>query len=155
MTKGRSDSAHIQTEQIAKAIAGIKIPKHLKLREGDLPFWQAIISARAEWTDVDLTHAANLARCQADIEKIQGELDKEGHVLENRKGTPVMNPKHNILETLSRRSVALARMVQVHAAATIGESKLNRGKNSAKSRALQAAKEVDDGDELLAKPSFH
>ena len=47
------------------------VPKHVKLREGDVAFWEGIVRARSrdEWTAVTLIVAAQLARCQADIER--------------------------------------------------------------------------------------
>lgn len=97
-------------------------------------------------------HAANLARCLHDIERISGEICAEGDVLENARGTPVVNPKHNILETLSRRCVALTRLLHMHAQARIGEPK-----QVAKARAaVQAAGAVMDemDDDLLARPGM-
>lgn len=151
MKKKRADSTHVKTEIMAKALKGRKVPEYLKLRKGDEPFWNAIIDARADWTDVDLAHAANLARCQADIEANQALLDKEGAILENGKGTPVMNPRFTILEQLSRRSVALSAKIHVHAVATQGVSKLSKGKNTAKREALNAMHDLED-DDLIARP---
>ena len=47
-----------------------------------MPFWRAIISARASssWNGADLVHAARLARCHADIERVQSEIDEEGEI---------------------------------------------------------------------------
>lgn len=77
------------------------------------------MTARAidTWTDADLAHAANLARCQSDVVRLQKEVDKEGDMLGG-----VLNPKHKLIETLSRRAVALSRMLHVHAQATVGRS---------------------------------
>ena len=121
-----------------------------------MPFWNAIIAARATWTEVDMQHAANLARCQADIEKIQKELDKEGPVTQSARGSNVMNPKFTALEVLTRRSVMLSRMIQVHTAATLGESKDNRGKNAAKHEAESAMNSMTEEDEeLIGTPNIH
>ncbi|MGC5620437.1 hypothetical protein [Enterococcus faecalis] len=151
MARKRADSAHERAN--AFAATDLPIPAHVKLRERDLPFWNAIVRARARdlWTDIDLNHAANLARCQADIERIQAEIDIEGDTLTNDRGTIVMNPKHSLLETLSRRSIALCRTLQVHAIATVGESKQSRGKNSSQ-REAQRALESSADDDLLAAP---
>lgn len=103
----------------------IQPPAHCTLRDGDLPFWNSIVSARARdtWTASDLENAANLARCKADIERLQGEITAEGDIIVNDRGTQIINPKHTLLETLSRRGVALSRMIHVHAEATVGESR--------------------------------
>lgn len=123
MRRPRSDSV---TAAIAAAQAPIAIdpPAHVTLREGDMPFWQSIVRARAAttWNLADLEQAANLARCKADIERLQEEITAEGDILTNDRGTQIINPRHTLLEVLSRRSVALSRMLHVHAEATCGKS---------------------------------
>lgn len=146
----RSDSSHVQTKIMADALRGQQVPDCVELEKKDMPFWIAICAAREQWTNVDLIHAANLARCMSSIEENTKALRSEGDVLLNQKGSPVMNPRFTILEQLSRRSVALSSKIQVHAAATVGESKLSRGKNAAKRDALQA---MEDDDDLIARPN--
>ena len=127
-------------------------PAHITLREGDLPFWKSGVRARdyASWTEVDLSHAANLAATLADIEQLKHEIRAEGNTLINSKGTMVANPKHAILETLSRRSVALSRTLHVHAEATVGESR-HQKKRSQKQQEIEEDRRgiVDDDDGLI------
>ena len=91
------------------------IPGHVRLRPDDLPFWEGVVRARArdEWTEADLVVAAQLARCQRDIEHEQISLDSEGSVIENAKQTMVMNPRHAVLEQLARREMALMRSLRI------------------------------------------
>lgn len=135
----RSDSASaaVQAHQNA-AMGPLAPPSHIHLRDQDRPFWDAIMGARARdtWTDVDLSHAANLARCQADVMRLQQEIDVEGDMLEGE-----LNPKHKLIETLSRRSVALSRMLHVHAQATVG-----RSEDAAKALELERQAATDDDD---------
>ena len=117
----RSDSAAAAVEAHQNAAQGpLDPPEHLLVRASDRPFWDAIVTARARdtWTDVDLAHAANLARCQSDVKRLQDEVDKEGDFIDGI----LLNPKHKLIETLSRRAVALSRMLHVHAQATVGRS---------------------------------
>lgn len=151
MAKKRSDSLHVQSEIMMAAVKGISPPDCVRLDQNEMPFWEAITAARSEWTTVDLIHAANLARCLASIENNQRMLKVEGDVIENARGTPVMNPRFSVLEQLSRRAVAVSSKIQVHAAATIGESKLSRGKNAAKREAVEAFDDLGD-DDLIARP---
>ena len=147
MKRQRSDSITGEVAAIqAAALGPIEPPEHVQLRDGDRPFWDGIVCARARitWTDVDLAHAANLARCQADIERLQTELTAEGDTLTNERGTRVMNPKHTLLETLSRRSVALSRMLHVHAEATVGTSQKQGPAAAAEKSAKKAIAESDD-----------
>lgn len=150
--KKRSDSAAAAIDAMANATKIIDPPKHVKLRDGDRPFWDAVVRARdySSWNESDLIQAGNLARCMSDIERLQMELDKEGDVVTNQRGTQIVNPKHSLLETLSRRSVSLSRIIQVHAQATQGESKQQRGRNT-KQREAQQFHESED-DELIARP---
>jgi hypothetical protein len=94
--------------------------------------------------------AANLARCKYDIERIQLEIYAEGDVVENFRGTMVVNPKHTLLETLSRRAVALSRMLHVHAEATIGKAKDQPKGNAIQRKAEEIVDNLDDG--LIARP---
>lgn len=126
MARTRSDSTKQAIKATQAAVSGpIKPPAHIALREADIPFWEAIVEARAAdtWNAADLALAANLARCQSDIVRLQMEVDLEGDTMVNAKGTHVVNPKHSLLETLSRRVVALSRVVHVHAEATKGRSR--------------------------------
>lgn len=126
MARKHSNSTTHAVEATQAAIAGpIQPPAHIHLRERDMPFWKAIVEARSAdtWNPADLALAANLARCQADIDRLQIEIDEEGDTLANKKGTPVVNPKHALMETFSRRAVALSRAIHVHAEATQGRSR--------------------------------
>lgn len=149
----RSDSTHVKTQLVDDQ--DIAPPEHVQLRDIDMPFWYALVRARVKdsWNTVDLQHAANLARCQADIERIQQEILEEGDTLTNDRGTVVLNPKHSLLETLSRRSIALSKHIQVHAVATVGESDKQRGKNSAAAKGRKTAEKTKEADDLLARPS--
>ena len=122
-------------------------PPHITLREGDLPFWDSVVRARdyASWTDIDLEHAANLAACLHDIEALKHEIAAEGNIVINAKGTQIVNPKHTLLETLTRRSVTLSRMLHVHAEATVGESR-HQKKRSQKQQEIEEDR-LSTGDE--------
>lgn len=104
--------------------------------------------AASTWTDIDLAHAANLAHCQADIGRIQEELEDEPDIVTNAKGTQVVNPKHALLNTLSVRSMALSAKLHVHAAATVGRSQ-DAGKKLATEQAARSG--LPDDDELIPR----
>jgi hypothetical protein len=127
-------------------------PAHVSIPDSARPFWDSIVRARArnKWTETDYEMAANLARCKADIERIQSEVYAEGDVIENHRGTMVVNPKHTLLETLSRRAVALSRMLHVHAEATVGKAKDQPKGNQLQRDAEETVQKLDDG--LIARP---
>jgi hypothetical protein len=97
----------------------ISCPAHVRLRAEDEPFWLGIIASRArdEWVGADLVVAAQLARVQRDIEVESAALEAEGSVLENARGTPVMNPRATVLEALARREMAFMRTLRMGGAA--------------------------------------
>jgi hypothetical protein len=113
MTKRiRSDSVTAAVKaMVSVSLPEIDPPKHAKLRDQDKPFWSDIIKSRArdEWAQTDLVVAVHLARCQSDMEKEAEALDAEGSVIENQRGTPIMNPRHSVMEQLARRELALMR----------------------------------------------
>lgn len=149
----RSDSGTAAVAAMQSAAAGaIEPPSFVHLREGDKPFWSSIVRARTResWTDNDLVLAGNLARCLADIERLQQEIDVEGDIILNARDTQVINPKHSLLETLSRRAVALSRTLQVHAHATQGESR-DQGKKATKQRQAEKVIEQQDDDDLIPR----
>ena len=147
MAKAGTVAGDVRAAQAA--LTELEPPPHVALRQQDIPFWRAIVNARARdtWNDIDLAHAANLARTQADIEAIQAALDAEGFTLINERGTTVQNPKFSILETLSRRAVLLSKTLQVHAHATVGESREQVAKNKQQAKVKRLA-----DDSLFARP---
>ncbi len=125
-------------------------PKHVRLRKEDLPFWDGVVCARArdEWTAADLVVAAQLARCQRDIEAESEKLDAEGTVLENARGTPVANPRVMVLEQLARREMAIMRTLRMGGAAA-GEARHVVERRRVANEARKVRSELQD-DELLA-----
>ena len=116
----RSDSTAAAIQAAQSAASGlIAPPEGVSLRLQDQPFWEAITQARprATWTDVDLMHAASLARTMADIELLQDKLNKEGYT----HGDSIY-PAFGVIEKLTRRALALSRQLHVHALATVGRS---------------------------------
>lgn len=124
--------------------------RHTKLRPQDRPFWRGIVRARArdEWTDANLVVAAQLARCQADIETQQGLLDTEGSILENARGTAVMNPRVTVMEQLARREMALMRTLRM-GGELAGDPRDEAARRRVQQQAEAARTEITD-DELLA-----
>lgn len=140
----RSDSVN---SQVAGFTAGdIQPPDHVNIPPEAMPFWTSLVHARAEehWTRADLENAANLARTKAKIEKLNAEVEVEGDVIANKRGTPIPNPKHAIIETLTRRVIALSRIIHVHAAATSGDSRDEKKTSTAQRRTRKTREETDD-----------
>lgn len=151
--KKKLDSVAGEVQAMQDATAGpLKPPTHIHLRERDYPFWNAIIAARprSKWDEMDLAMAANLARCLSDIEYHQEDLDRQGPVLENARGTLVANPLHSVLEALSRRAVAFSRMLHVHPEAKDGASRTQKKASQKVRDAEEAVGSADEG--LIPRP---
>jgi hypothetical protein len=149
-----SNTATNQIKTFQNVLSGdIQPPEHLinEMRDGDWDYWYAITRARAKdtWTTVDLTRAVSLAKTQADITKLQSELDVEGYTKTNDRGTVVENPKARILETLTRREISMARSLHVHAEATVGNSRDSTKSLEKQNEAMNIIASVSD-DDLIA-----
>jgi hypothetical protein len=148
----RSDSIAGQLDKFAQASKSIDPPDHIQLRDGDRPFWDSVVRAReaSTWSENDLELAANLARCKSDIERLCKEIEAEGDIVENQRGTQIVNPKHTLLETLSRRAVALTRLLHIHPEATVTAK--DRAKSATAHREAQQTVNKIESEDLIAKP---
>lgn len=124
----------------------LEVPAYCTLRDGDAPFWQAIIRARArdEWTDADLIVAAQLARCQADTECEQRVLDSEGNVRDDGS----INPRLAVVEQLTRRGMALMRTLRM-GGRIVGDERHEAGRRKLQRNAEKVRQELE-AEELLA-----
>lgn len=134
----------------------LRPPQSVTLRPGtaDRRIWAAIMRARAreEWSQIDLQHAGNLVRTMSDVERLSREIAVEGDVL--RTGDiSYLNPKHRLLEQMTRRAVALTRLLHLHAGTLIDDP----GKLAGMRRQEKEARESQEAllgadDDLLARP---
>ena len=146
----RSDSAASAVKGMLNAALGdIQPPAHVKLRDGDLVFWNGVVRARArdEWTETDLVVAGQLARCLHDIEKEQVQLDYEGTVVQNDKGTQIVNPRVSVLEQFARREMALMRTLRM-GGRIAGDTRDESGARKVERQSRKVKDEIQD--ELLA-----
>lgn len=154
MKRPHPNSATCAVKAMADAIKGPhRPPDHVAMRDCDWPFWDAIMCARArdEWLAVDLVVAAQLARCQADIERESAQLDAEGSMLENARGTMVMNPRVSVLEMLARREMAIMRSLRMAGPVARGDPRdeVGRRKLEEQAKALRAELADDVDAELI------
>ena len=128
-----------------------EIPAHVSLRDGDLPFWNSVLRARArsEWSDADLVVAAQLARCMADIEREQQLLDAEGTIIENDRGTMVTNPRFRAINELKQSQLATFRALTLNANAKVDSRVLSK-QRQVFNDAVKAREQIEGEDALLA-----
>jgi hypothetical protein len=156
----RAGTVEAQVAAFQAACAGdVKPPDTVKLTEAHMPLWTALVRARArdEWSEVDKLHCANLVRCLYDVERISQELAVDGDTLTNERGTRVLNPKHSLLEVLSRRAVMLTKLLHLHSGAIVENvdnltHKREQEKTQRENAGTLKAPDGDD-DDLLARPS--
>ncbi|MHB8123995.1 MAG: TerS protein [Desulfuromonadaceae bacterium] len=149
--RNRADSAASAVKAMVNAAKdAIQVPAHVKLRDGDMVFWEGVVRARArdEWTETDLVVAGQLARCLHDIEDEQAALDEEGTVIRNDKGTPVVNPRVSVLEQFARREMALMRTLRM-GGRVAGAARDEAPGRKIERQSREIRKELED-DELLA-----
>lgn len=152
--KQRFDSAAGASELLAASVREIAAPAHIVLRAGDLPFWQAIVDARAkeEWTDNDLAQAATLARALADLERLTAEIDGN-ETIANAKGNLVLNPLLILTDRLARRVMALRRDLCLDGRSLADPRDIGKRRKAA----LEVEEKTGDlfNDGLLAQPNVH
>jgi len=126
-------------------------PSHVRLQDCDQPFWRSVLAefARSEWTDHQLELAGMLARAMADLEREQFDLRAEGSVMSSERGTPVVNPRKQVVQMLAGTILSMRRSLSLHARAQMGEAR-----DVAKRQDQAKAIETDLGDDLLARPSL-
>lgn len=148
----RIDSAAAAVATMAAAARDLSPPKHLRLRRGDMPFWNSVIAERAksEWTDADMAVAANLARAMADAEMVAGMAVKEGGYINER--LVVLSISSS--DKLARRIVTLRRALGLDNRSKNGEQR-DVEKRREHAKAIEGGHNpmADDGDGLLARPA--
>ena len=138
----RSDSAKaaVAASQ-AVALGPLQPPAHVRLRESDRPFWNAIVTARPRdtWTDADLVLAGNLARAYADMETLQESIERDGMLVEGK-----INPACDLLDMMTRRALATGRQLMVATIATVGKAQ-----DIHKGAALERGARQHEDDDLI------
>lgn len=138
----RSDSAKaaVAASQ-AVALGPLPPPAHVRLRDCDRPFWNAIVTARPRdtWTDADLVLAGNLARAYADMETLQESIERDGMLIEGK-----INPACDLLDKMTRRALATGRQLMVATIATVGKAQ-----DIHKGAALERGARQHEDDDLI------
>ena len=110
--RGAATAAAIASAFIEAAKGLPPVPDHVSLRPGDMPYWESIVGTkpRAEWTEVQLVAAAQLARAQADIAQWSEDLDNSSAVIYvEPHNNPRPNPLISMIEQATRRQLAIMR----------------------------------------------
>lgn len=127
-------------------------PPGVKLRsEEERVIWDQFTRARAkdDWRDMDLILLGKVVRAEAQINALQEDLDQEGYILVNARGTQIENPLVRTIDTLQRQQLAIIRSMSLNTTTADPRTVANQAK--AESRARKVLEE-DGVDALLAQP---
>ena len=93
-----------------------------------------------------MTVAAQLARCQADIQTESKALDLEGSVIANDRKTLVANPRFSVLNQLAGRELAFMRALGMVGRAA-GDPRDEAARRAMEERMRRAKTDVEGEDE--------
>ena len=135
------------------AMESVPVPQGVELRsDEEVVIWDQFTRARAreDWRDMDLLLLAKVVRMEADIRKHQADVDAQGWIVENQRGTQIPNPLVAIIDTIERRQLAVVRSMSLNQQASDPRTLNGSAKNVKSARAA-----MDDASEggLIALPN--
>jgi hypothetical protein len=148
----RIDSAAGAVATMAAAARDLSPPDHVRIRKGDMPFWDSVISEKpkSEWTESDMIVAANLARAMADAERVAGYTVVGGGNINQARLLETIE----VSDKLARRIVTLRRALGLDNRAKNGEQRdVTRRREHAEEIERGHNPMANDGDSLLARPA--
>lgn len=95
----------------------VALPDGVILRnDAEMVIWNQFTRARSGegWRDFDLLIVAKAVRLEADIRKYQKMLDASSPIVKNEKGTQIVNPFFNVIDSLQRQQLALIRSLSLN-----------------------------------------
>lgn len=114
--KMRNDSVSGQKSRLSDMSRVIPVPEGVELRsDEERVLWRQFTSARAldSWRDFDLVVLSKMVRLESDIRRYQVLLDKTGPLIQNKRGTMVVNPMMTAVDQLERRLLAMIRSLSL------------------------------------------
>ena len=153
--RARADSKEeaVRT-MIAAATRNILPPDDVTYDKTDLVLFNEIIAefATVDWTPHTVRVAWFLARTMHEMQDDLEELRSEGSVIENARGTPVMNPRRTACQGYAGQINQFRRTLALHA--TAGSSKEDTATRRGHHKAQENDNPLDDDDDaLLAVPT--
>jgi hypothetical protein len=135
------------------AMESVPPPEGVQLRsDEEMVIWDQFTRARAreDWRDMDLLLLAKVVRMEADIRKHQSDVDVQGWIVENQRGTQIPNPLIAIIDTIERRQLAVVRSMSLNQQASDPRTLNASAKNMKSARSA-----IDDASEggLIALPN--
>lgn len=128
----------------------IPLPEGVILRDEDeMVIWRQFTRARArsDWRDCDLILIAKAVRIESDIRRHQITIDSVGPLVQNDRGTMVMNPLFSVVDTLQRQQLAVIRSLSIMQTATDP-----RTKNMGGAKQVEFKNLLGNMGDLIARP---
>jgi len=135
--KKRSDSITAAVDGFSGAIDSVPMPQGVELRsDEERVIWDQFTRARAreDWRDMDLLLLAKVVRMEADIRRHQEDVDAQGWIVENQRGTQIPNPLVAIIDTIERRQMAVIRSMSLNQQANDPRTVNGKAKQNTQSR---------------------
>lgn len=143
-----------QVRIIQGAFKDIKPPKHIKMLQRDMPFFNSVIAefAKADWSDHQVEIACLLARAMSDLEDQQNRLRKEGGTTRSERGTPVVNPRKILVQMYAGTILSLRKSLALDARS--GGQKVDIAKKRGLAKEIEgSAMSMDMDDDLISRPN--
>lgn len=145
---GRNSAANV-VKLVSELAEQVALPAGVILRdEAEMVIWQQLTHARARegWREFDLLIVAKLARIEADIRKYQIELDEQGAIVKNDRGTQIENPMFKVVSNLQATQNSLFRLLSLNQTSQDPRTLNSQGKEQSKLRGA-----INSFDDLIAR----
>ncbi len=135
--------------------AGIPEPPEGESLQSDeeRTLWAQYTSTRTmqDWRPIDLLVLAKIVRFEVQMREEERQIEREGTVVYNQRGTPIQNPRFNVLTTLQKQWMQLIKSLGLTQTASDVRTVNKQGQ-----QAHQTSESVDqqakESDGLIAPP---
>lgn len=147
----RARKSTIESSMETIKLLGTRIEPPVKLNDTERAHFDRTISSRelSTWSPHDLTIAVQLAKTLVRLEAISAQLENDGLMLENQKGTQIAHPLLNASMTMASTVQALTRTLGLGASQRALAGSDQKGRNQAEAKARAVIDKARD-DSLLA-----
>jgi len=117
VAKGRSTSIQADVNNVAAALNAkiVPPPEAGKFCKEELAIFDLYIQGKADqdWFPHELLQVGQLAKLTHLFNESKDQLDREGSIVYNARGTPVQNPLYSVVDSLIRSQLALTRSLNL------------------------------------------
>ena len=110
-----------QVENFTSVYESVEPPNGIELKtDEERLIWSQFARTRlkSDWRDIDLILLHKIVKLEINIREYQEELDQQGAILENKRGTPVANPLVSVIDTISRRQLRIIGSINLNQTAS-------------------------------------